>query len=519
MTRGQVTRRAALRSVGVASIATIAGCVGSDDEPEADPEPATDDGSDQDAEDDATEEFDPPNIEKQVIQRDRAGITHIRRTVSGEVTWPSFRTFNLVEPGLLGEWLDDDHALTFTDDGRFEEDGPGGQYEGNYVTFDEFLFLEYDGGDELALIFEIEAEQGEVFVDFWDAEGTHVATYRRIEETSDGRTPVQKAEDVVAIEEEDATIQRDSLETGQAGSGFVVSPEGYIVTNAHVVGTHRDPQETLFARLALDLRKGLREGLSEGDTDMSESERGQVENVLLDTLLGYYTEHGQIHEVSTDIGVLHGRAPPDEDFAVLSWPAEVRTSGTVVEQVGGEPSWGRDIAILQVDQSPLQTVPLGSSTDLGTGENIFVVGYPDIGIEELFSDRTTTLEPTLTSGVVSARRELNSGVDTIQTDAGINRGNSGGPMYNAAGEVVGVATFGPADVELQEIQFGLPIEIAKGFMGELGVVNEPGELDVAFREGLEAYWRDDCATVEEQMETVLDLAPNHPYAEGFVEDC
>ncbi|MEF8757860.1 MAG: S1C family serine protease, partial [Halobacteriales archaeon] len=101
----------------------------------------------------------------------------------------------------------------------------------------------------------------------------------------------------------------------------------------------------------------------------------------------------------------------------------------------------------------------------------------------------------------------------------INNGNSGGPVYNGDGEVVGIATFKPADLELEEIAFALPIEIAKGFLGELGIENEPGRLTTTYEEGLNAYWRGDCETVTEKMESVLELWPDHPYAQDFIDDC
>lgn len=461
---------------------------------------------------------DRPSIERQTILRDRAAVTHVRRTVSGEIVWPSLDVFNRIDPELLGEWESEDARLVFADDGTFTDTGPDFDYRGNYVTREGVLFLTYESGDELVLEYSVGREGGETYADFRDQSGQRVARYRQTRRGSDDRSVVEVAEDVVLVEEENPETEGGELASGSSGSGFVVSPDGYVVTNAHVVGTHRDPEETLYLRLALIQRQALREVI-ERDYDLSESERRQIEDVLFDKLMSYYAETSRVRDVSTDVSVLHGSAPPDQDLEVDSSSATVETAGTVVEQVAGEPTWGRDVAVLQVDQEPLPTVPLGSATDLGTGERVFVVGYPDLGIDELFEDRDTTLEPTLTSGVVSARRTLNSGVDAIQTDAGINDGNSGGPMYNSDGEVVGIATFGPRDVDLQEIQFGLPIEVAKGFLGELGVETGSGELDTAYREGLEAYWRGDCETVAERMETVRDLWPDHPYARDLVEDC
>jgi putative serine protease PepD len=95
-----------------------------------------------------------------------------------------------------------------------------------------------------------------------------------------------------------------------------------------------------------------------------------------------------------------------------------------------------DIAVLHVDAaaSKLEPLKLGDSGDLAVGDAVVAIGSP-FGLEE-----------TLTTGVVSAlNREITAPNDfaipgAIQTDAAINHGNSGGPLLNAAGQVVGITS-------------------------------------------------------------------------------
>ena len=91
-----------------------------------------------------------------------------------------------------------------------------------------------------------------------------------------------------------------------------------------------------------------------------------------------------------------------------------------------------DIALLQVKtDKPLKAVKFGDSDKLRLGEWVIAIGNP-------FS-----LGGTVTAGIVSARnRDINSGPydNYIQTDAAINRGNSGGPLFNLDGEVIGINT-------------------------------------------------------------------------------
>jgi serine protease Do len=91
-----------------------------------------------------------------------------------------------------------------------------------------------------------------------------------------------------------------------------------------------------------------------------------------------------------------------------------------------------DLALLRVKpEKPLTSVQFGDSERLRLGEWVVAIGNP-------FS-----LGGTVTAGIVSARnRDINSGPydNYIQTDAAINRGNSGGPLFNLEGEVIGINT-------------------------------------------------------------------------------
>jgi serine protease Do len=91
-----------------------------------------------------------------------------------------------------------------------------------------------------------------------------------------------------------------------------------------------------------------------------------------------------------------------------------------------------DVAVLRVkSDKPLKTVKFGDSDKMRVGDGVMAVGNP-FGLGE-----------TVTAGIISARnRNIESGPydDFLQTDASINKGNSGGPLFNMAGEVIGINT-------------------------------------------------------------------------------
>ena len=119
-----------------------------------------------------------------------------------------------------------------------------------------------------------------------------------------------------------------------------------------------------------------------------------------------------------------------------------------------------DLALLRVKpKKRLVAVPFGDSGKTRVGDWVVAIGNP------------FGLGGTVTAGIVSARqRDINSGPydDFIQTDASINRGNSGGPMFNLAGEVIGINTaiFSPSGGSVG-IGFAIPSSLARPIIEQL----------------------------------------------------
>ena len=131
--------------------------------------------------------------------------------------------------------------------------------------------------------------------------------------------------------------------------------------------------------------------------------------------------------------------------------------------VGSDAS--NDVAVLKVEGESFQPVVLGSSDDLIVGDQVVAIGNP---LGELTS--------TLTVGYVSAKeRDVSTDSSTInmmQTDCAINSGNSGGPLFNMRGEVVGITTAkysgtSTSGASIEGIGFAIPLDDVTDILEDL----------------------------------------------------
>jgi serine protease Do len=216
-----------------------------------------------------------------------------------------------------------------------------------------------------------------------------------------------------------------------AGSGFIISADGYVVTNNHVI------------------------------------------------------EHGDKIEVIM------------QDGSRLTATVKGRDAKT-------------DLALLKVsNKTPLPYVELGNSDKAKVGEWVVAVGNP------------FGLGGTVTAGIISARgRDIHSGPfdDYLQIDAPINRGNSGGPLFDSQGRVIGINTaiYSPSGGNVG-IGFAIPSNMAEGIIeqlktngnvarGWLGVQIQPITEDIADSLGLK----------EKDGALVSSVVPDSPAAQGGI---
>ena len=171
---------------------------------------------------------------------------------------------------------------------------------------------------------------------------------------------------------------------GSLGSGFVISREGHVLTNAHVIQDERNVSVTLCRRRGKELEKKIFE---------------KVEILAVN---------------------------PYWDLALLRLPAK--------ELAGVE----------------LTPIPFGSFESIKVGEPVFAIGNP-LGLERSVSE-----------GIVSTKNREQGGMLYVQTTAPINGGNSGGPLFNLKGEMIGVVSW--HFLMSEGLNFAIPVSTVEAFL-------------------------------------------------------
>ena len=288
------------------------------------------------------------------------------------------------------------------------------------------------------------------------------------------------------IEEEPFKME---LNYGSSGSGFLYRPDGYLVTNGHVVADANVKDAQATAALQARIRHAV------------------LNERLIPFLENKYQRKfaGAEDAVAAAIKLKIVYTIPDLQVYLSNWTgykAEIKAYSDPI--TGG----GKDIAILKIDTNNLPTVKLGNSDTVHIQEAMTVIGYPGVASGGLIGE-ASTLVPTVTNGHISALKVDFKGTPVIQSDAAITHGNSGGPAFNDASEVIGISTFGP---EVAGFNFFVPVNTAMEFVRSVGATPQSGLFNSLWAEALDTYDAGKCVTATSKFDDVLRIMPNEPNA-------
>ena len=306
------------------------------------------------------------------------------------------------------------------------------------------------------------------------------------------------------------TLRSADVELVGQGSGFVISPDGYVLTNAHVAAPNED---VLKAQLA---EKGLKTFIDQDVQEFVKEAGGNVPKPVLDKVTQAATkfdrQYLRLAKLDKSFFIAEGVAIPGVGSGSKNIPAEMASAG--------QQTPGKDVAVLKVERKDLPTLPLGQDSQVSTGDKVYVIGYPAAATFHPALSDQSQIEPSLTTGTVSAKKTMPGGFPVLQIDAPITHGNSGGPVFDGSGKVIGIATFGSIDpstgAEIQGFNFAMPISVANEFISKAGAKPEQSLVSKKYSDAIDLYdkeWYSDALAEFQQVNT---LSPGHPYVQEYI---
>lgn len=281
-----------------------------------------------------------------------------------------------------------------------------------------------------------------------------------------------------------------------SGSGFFINPDGYLVTNGHVVDIYMKYMadkdgyaqkvftEMLMTQLAQKFKEknGRDPNQEELINDYNEFAKAQQPRVL---------EHGAINYV-----ILSNSE--NYNFEVKKFSPSI-------------PDGGKDIAVLKIERDNCPVVMLGDSSQLILQQAIFTIGFPAVVDPSRFPllGQANTLRSSITRGSISALKTDYKGMAVIQHDSATSPGNSGGPTVDIHGRVIGVHSYAATGAD--GFKFCVPINTAKEFIRETGIdFNKSSEFTTVFNKLMDSVWDGRWFDAQTEVSTALAYMKNEP---------
>lgn len=303
-------------------------------------------------------------------------------------------------------------------------------------------------------------------------------------------------------------------EITSTGTGFFITGDGYVATNCHLID-----RENAFIRRRFILsafQQITEANIAALESSWATSFTEQQRNLLYSTYASVYSRVSSmiLYDLRKDVYVVYS-SNRNKETAI-----EKKAAGIVIK---GQPMPGKDVAILKIDgDTVLPTLKIAGSLLPKVGEQLYVYGYPGPVTNNDYVAIESAIEPTLTTGIVSAVKKSVNGWPLIQMDANINHGSSGGPVCNEKGEVVGLTTFGSLENTgglAAGLNFAIPVTILYEYLDSASVkpyVSEPSKL---FSEAVVFFEKGHYRKAMTKFEAVKKLNPNYPGLDTYMTNC
>jgi serine protease Do len=299
------------------------------------------------------------------------------------------------------------------------------------------------------------------------------------------------------------------------GTGFFLTGNGYVATNCHLID-----REDAFIRRQFILsafRQITEASITALETSWASHFTEQQRSLLYNTYASVYSRLFSmiLYDLRKTIYVVYRADKEDGRTDTVKKAADI--------VIKGQPMPGKDIAILKIaDGDELPVLKLAPELLPRVGEQLFVYGYPGPVTNNDFVSAASAIEPTLTTGIVSAIKQSVGNWPVIQMDANINHGSSGGPVCNENGEVVGLTTFGSLENTgglAAGLNFAVPVSILNEYLDSADVNPAPSEASRRFAHALDTYGQRRYNVALKEFRAVQQLNSQYPGIYTYINEC
>lgn len=305
----------------------------------------------------------------------------------------------------------------------------------------------------------------------------------------------------------------DNLSLVSSGSGFFATEDGYVITAAHVVSASKEDIRALITDVE---KKPAR--LAEGRTELQRVVRQEsgltLNDSQLDKLISWQErwvdKYATVDKVDAKYYMASG--------PVVEAGQHMVTAGARLTLVTAEPfAPGRDIAVMKADLTSVPALALAPSSP-SIGAATYVVGYPRRGYLEEAAQLDANVTPSLSAGTLVDRRSMEGGWTASGTSAQVTHGNSGGPVLDSQGRVLGVVSFMILNAQGAEDGpgFYVPVEIVRETLAKATVKPAAGTLTSLYYQALS---QDDFHHYRHELSILSQVQTQstwHPYVRDAV---
>jgi len=299
------------------------------------------------------------------------------------------------------------------------------------------------------------------------------------------------------------------------GTGFFLTGDGYVATNCHLI--ERDNAFIRRQFILTAFQQITDASIAALESSWATTFTEQQRSLLYNTYASVYSRLFSmiLYGLKKNVYVVYRSDREDKGPGTEKKPASV---------VGkGQPMPGKDVAILKIDTDhEMPVLTLADSSLPRVGEQLFVYGYPGPVTNNDFLAAESAIEPTLTTGIVSAVKNSVGGWPLIQMDANINHGSSGGPVCNEKGEVVGLTTFGSLENTgglAAGLNFAVPVAILDEYLDSAGVKPQLSKSSRLYAQGVEFFDQGHYRAALGKFQEVKKLNSTYPRLYIYIEDC